>query len=175
MPKEKFGLFTCRRSHFSLTGGHTFHLQGSKKFQKKVRTFYLKMVKLFTCRGPKNSKRKFALFTCRWSHFSLTGSGQMPKVRTFHLQGSHLLFAEGPKKVSKESSHFLLAGRSKKCQRKVHTCYLQGVQKNATIFWSPVQVKNFLSTLTTSKACLSAAHHKLTLFIHTEHKQAVAR
>ncbi len=34
---------------------------------------------------------------------------------------------------------------------------------------------NFLSTLTTNKVSLGAAHQKLKLSIHTEHKRAVAQ
>ncbi len=113
------------------TNPHNFSTKRGFEFSyKEVCTFNLQDVTLFTWWGLKNAKRKFALFT---------RSGL------------------------------------KKYQKKVCTFHLQGVWKNDSIFcppcnWKvwpyanekcgPMQVKNFLLTLTTNKACLSASWSK---------------
>ncbi len=136
------------------------------------------------------AKRKFALFTCKASHFSFVEVQKMPeesshfslardhtfhftgvskkcqnKVRTFHLQGSHFSFAGCPKKWQKE----------------LHTFHMQGIRKNASIFWPsckwkvwPHASEKFSVDTDDKQGDLGAAHQKLKSSVHTEHKWAVA-
>ncbi len=65
--------------------------------------------------------------------------------------------------MPKESSHCSLAGSLKK------TLAFFGQHANEKC--NSMQVKNFLSTLTTNKACLGMAHQKLELSVHTERNE----
>ncbi len=81
---------------------------------KESHTFQLRSI-------PKNAKKKFLLFTCRRSHFSLAKGSKkcQRKVCSFHLQGGVTLFTCGASgKMPRERSHFSLAIGPKKCQKK---------------------------------------------------------
>ncbi len=98
--------------NFSLAPGHTFHLLGSEKCQKKVCTFYLHGVQ-------KNAKEG--------SLFSLAaGPREMPYLN-FSLARGHIFHLQGSEKMPKERLHLSLAGGPRKCQKKVHTLHLQVV------------------------------------------------
>ncbi len=113
--------------------------------QKKDHIFHLQGITLFTCRGPKNAKRKFAFFTCRGHafysqglHFSLTGMWKNAKSKfsLFTGRGGPHFPLVGPLKNPKRKfalftcrgSHFLLAVATLFTSTG-HTFHLQGCEK----------------------------------------------
>ncbi len=122
-------LFACRGSEkMSKESSHFPLAKGLKKMPKGSSHFTLAGGHTFICReSEKNAKRKFALFTCRGSHFLLVkGLKKCQKSSHFSLAGVTFFTCRG--------SHFSPAGSPKK-----------------------IIALNLLSTRTTNKACLGAA------------------
>ncbi len=153
---------------------------------KKIRVFHLQRVTLFICRVSEKKSKE-----C--SHFSLARVWKMSKESShFSFAGGHTFHLQGFQKMPKESSHFSLAEVWKNAKRKstLFTCRglknakkkfalftCRGNEKILAFFGPPCKWKIFCRRWqqTEGGGVFRAAHQKLKLSVHTEHRRAVAQ